>query len=210
MPQAMTSATLMGAVFDGARRIPQRKAATCGLPRPSFEGFPVTVGPRRMRRHLKDLEYWRTWWRERVPLEDKIVAGVFLLLLLLGGGWLAANSLSSASASAGGNTGPLFETVERLVTVQGPGKVVKVKERVPVIKRIYVRPKRQATSKAGPASTVYLTSTVVRTIPSYRPYPVTQPARTVTQVVTKTVVHTEWKVLQVVQPVTVTVTAPSP
>ena len=162
-----------------------------------------------MRKHLKDLDYWRTWWRERVPLEDKIVAGVFLLLLLLGGGWLAANSLSSASANASGSKAPIFETVDRLVTVQGPGTVIKVKERVPVVRRVYVHTKAKA-SKPGATRTVYVTSTVVRTIPSYHAYPVTAPAKTVVETVTKTVVHTEWKVLQVVQPVTVTVTAPSP
>ena len=80
-----------------------------------------------------------------------------------------------------------------------------------MIQRVYYRtkPRPAAKPKPEPPRTVYLTTTVVRTVQRDRPYPVTGPTRTVTRVVTKTVEHTEWKVLTVVNPVTVTVTVPS-
>ncbi|HZO34156.1 MAG TPA: hypothetical protein VFB17_03670 [Gaiellaceae bacterium] len=156
----------------------------------------------------------RTWWNERFSFETK--AGIVALALvgLAIGGWVAADGLGSAkavkstSAKRVGTTSAV-RTVVHVVTVREPGKLIK--ERVPVIQRVYYRtkPRPAAQPKPEPPRTVYLTTTVVRTVERDRPYPVTGPTRTVTRVVTKTVEHTEWKVLTVVNPVTVTVTVPS-
>jgi hypothetical protein len=159
------------------------------------------------------LRSWRVWWRDRVPLEDKIVAGLFGLVAISVAGWIAANSLSTASAGAA-STLPLVETVERVVTVHAPGKSVTT--RVPVVRHVVV-----ARTKTDPATTVvrtetaYGTSTV--TVPTVVTHLVTAPAHTVTQAVTQSVTTTvtkvQWRVITVVQkskPVTVTVTTPAP
>jgi hypothetical protein len=168
--------------------------------------------------NLPDPEQVWAWWNERVSFETKAALAVLAVVGLVVGGWLAAAGLGSAHATndASGkkpsaSIAVAVRTVERVVTVHSPGKVIK--ERVPVTKTVYQRSKR-GTAKVGPASTVYLTSTVLRTVPSYHPYAVTQPAKTVTQtvtqVVTKTVQQIQWRVLKVVNPVTVTVTVTSP
>jgi hypothetical protein len=158
---------------------------------------------------LPDLDRVWAWWNERVSFETKAALAVLAVVGLVVGGWLAADGLSSAKASDAKQTASTVlavTTVEHVVTVREPGRVVK--ERVPVVRRIYERPKRSA--KPGAVRTVYATSTVLRTVPRYHAYAVTQPARTVTQVVTTTVEKTQWRVLKVVNPVTVTVTVTSP
>jgi hypothetical protein len=169
---------------------------------------------------LPDPERLWAWWNERVSFETKAALAVLAVVGLVVGGWLAAAGLGSAHATntAAGKrpAAPVafrIRTVQRVVTVtvRRPGKVIK--ERVPVTKTVYERAK-QAPVQRGPARTVYLTSTALRTVPSYHAYAVTQPAKTVTQtvtqLVTKTVTQTQWRVLKVVTPVTVTVTVTSP
>jgi hypothetical protein len=161
---------------------------------------------------LPDLDKAWAWWNEHISFETKAALAVLAVVGLVIGGWLAATGLSSAHATDAKKTTAstvveAVRTVERVVTVREPGKVIK--ERVPVVKRIYEQPKQSA-KRVAPTRTVYQTATVLRTVPSYHSYPVTAPARTVTQVVTTTVEHVEWRVVKVVNPVTVTVTVPSP
>jgi hypothetical protein len=169
---------------------------------------------------LPDPERLWAWWNERVSFETKAALAVLAVVGLVVGGWLAAAGLGSAHATNDSAAKPVkrarsiavaVRTVERVVTVRRPGKVIK--ERVPVTKTVYERAK-QTPAKPGPTRTTYLTRTVLRTVPSYHAYPVTQPAKTVTQtvtqVVTKTVQQIQWRVLKVVNPVTVTVTVTSP
>jgi hypothetical protein len=154
---------------------------------------------------LPDPERLWAWWNERVSFETKAALAVLAVVGLVVGGWLAAAGLGSAHATNDSAAKPVkrarsiavaVRTVERVVTVRRPGKVIK--ERVPVTKTVYERAK-QTPAKPGPTRTTYLTRTVLRTV-----------TQTVTQVVTKTVQQIQWRVLKVVNPVTVTVTVTSP
>jgi hypothetical protein len=154
---------------------------------------------------------WGTWWRERVPFEQKAAIVGLGLGGLLVGGWLLADGLSSASAGVEQTTQAVpIRTVDELVTVRNAAKPVTT--RVQVVKRVYVTRRQRV-----PAATVVRTETAfgTRTIvaPTYITRTVTAPVSTVTQLVTTTVVATtvQWHVVTVVEkspPVTVTVTAP--
>jgi hypothetical protein len=85
-------------------------------------------------------DYWRWLWHERVSFEVKALLGVALLALMLGGGWVAADRLSTAGASTSVPDTLTFETtVQKVVTVREKGKLVE--KLVPVVKKVYVRPR---------------------------------------------------------------------
>jgi hypothetical protein len=90
------------------------------------------------RRHWNDPGFWKWWWQHRLSAGARNGAGVGLVVLLLAGGWLAADHLTSAGAGTGTEAYVLQTTVERLVTVREEGKLVR--RRVPVVKRVLVRP----------------------------------------------------------------------
>jgi hypothetical protein len=95
--------------------------------------------------------YWRWFWHERVSVEVKALSGVALLALMLGGGWVAADRLSTAGASVdGGGAFTVETTVQKIITVREKGKLVR--KLVPVVKKVYLRPR-----------TAFLTQTAVRT-----------------------------------------------
>src|SRR5581483_5454193 len=87
-------------------------------------------GETELREHWRDIGYWWWLWRERVPTEAKAALGVLLVCGLLAGGWFAADRLTSARASVGTNDLVLETTVQKVV-----------KKIVPVVKRVYLRPK---------------------------------------------------------------------
>ncbi len=155
-----------------------------------------------MRDGWKHLAFWRAFWRDRVPFEEKVAIGVFALAAVLVAGWIVADNLSSASASSGGGSTQALttETVTRVVTVHDRGRVVT--EKVPVVKRVVVHEKRAPTRRTH---TVLKTSTIFQRVPSYITHVVTAPPRTVTEVVTQTVPQVQWKTLTVVETVTITV-----
>jgi hypothetical protein len=155
-----------------------------------------------MREVLEKLERFRAWWRDRVPFEEKVAVGVFALAAVLVAGWIVADNLSSASASSGGGSPQALtvETVTRVATVHDRARVVT--EKVPVVKRVVVHEKRAPGRKT---QTVLKTSTVFQRVPAYITHVVTAPTHTVTEVVTQTVPQVQWKVVTVVQTVTITV-----
>ena len=91
-----------------------------------------------IRKHWRELEFWRWWWHENIRFEVKAVASVIVLALMLGGGWIAADRLSSASAS--GAASPCFH-----VRDDGPegrhgalkGRLVR--KLVPVVRKVFVK-----------------------------------------------------------------------
>src|SRR3954451_4745428 len=89
------------------------------------------------RKHWRKPSFWRWWWRNRVPLEGRVAAGVAVLALLLAGGWLASGRLSRAEAKSDSGPFVLETTVERLITVREQGKLVK--KLVPVVRRVLVQ-----------------------------------------------------------------------
>lgn len=97
-----------------------------------------------IRKHWRELEFWRWWWHNHIRFEVKAVTTVAVLALMLGGGWIAADRLSSASASGASSPGFTFETtVQKFVTVREKGRLVR--KLVPVVRKVYV--KRQARFK---------------------------------------------------------------
>jgi hypothetical protein len=91
-----------------------------------------------IRKHWRELEFWRWWWHDNIRFEVKAVATVIVLALMLGGGWIAADRLSSASASGAASPGFTFETtVEKVVTVREKGKLVR--KLVPVVRKVFVK-----------------------------------------------------------------------
>lgn len=162
-----------------------------------------------MRGGWKQPATWAIWWRERVSLVDKVTIAVCALAAVLVAGWIAADSLSSASAepsSAASQSGPLVETVTKVVTVRNRGRVVT--DKVPVVKRVYVHDQKAASGKTHTVvqtRTAFQTSTVVQRATAYVTHTVTAPPQTITQVVTETVPKVQWKVVTVVQTVTITV-----
>ena len=91
-----------------------------------------------IRKHWRELEFWRWWWHDKIRFEVKAVATVIVLALMLGGGWIAADRLSSASASGAASPGFTFETtVEKVVTVREKGKLVR--KLVPVVRKVFVK-----------------------------------------------------------------------
>jgi hypothetical protein len=161
-----------------------------------------------MREAREKLARFSAWWRDRVPFEEKVAVAVFALAALLVGGWVVADNLSSASAGSSrrSSEAAAVEAVTRVVTVHDRGRVVT--DKVPVVKRVVVREKDNPTGKTRTVvqtRTAVRTSTVFERVPSYVTHVVTAPPQTVTEVVTKTVPQVEWKVLTVVQTVTITV-----
>ena len=95
-----------------------------------------------MRRHWRELGFWRWWWHEPSRFEVKAVVTVVVLALMLGGGWVVADRLSTASASGASSPGFTFETtVEKVVTVREKGKLVR--KLVPVVRKVFVKRKTQ-------------------------------------------------------------------
>lgn len=90
------------------------------------------------RRHWHDPGFWKWWWRNRLSQDGRRGASVLLALVLVGGGWFAANKLTSAGARTATDAYVLEKTVERIVTVQERGKLVR--KLVPVVQRVLVRP----------------------------------------------------------------------
>jgi hypothetical protein len=91
-----------------------------------------------IRKHWRELEFWRWWWHDTIRFEVKAVATVIVLALMLGGGWIAADRLSSASASGASSPGFTFETtVEKVVTVREKGRLVR--KLVPVVRKVFVK-----------------------------------------------------------------------
>ena len=124
------------------------------------------------RRHWREGEFWRWFWRERMRGEVKVLIAAIVLALMLGGGWAAADRLSKASAGVNAASGGYFTfetTVDRLVTVRESGRIVR--KLVPVVKKVFLKPK-----------TSFKTTTAVQT------HVVTQ-AGGVRTVRTKVVVH---------------------
>ena len=169
----------------------------------------------------EQLELWRRRWRDSVTFEQKAAIAVLFFGGLLVVGWLAADQLSSANASVRRTTTSSairVETVDKVVTVKTAGRSVTT--RVPVVRRVIVPVVRRvivARKETTPAVTVVRTETVYGTrtvtVPTDVNHAVTEPARTVTQVVTSYATTVEWRVITVVEksnPVTVTVTTPAP
>ena len=102
------------------------------------------------RRNWRKPTYWRWFWHERVSVEVKALGGVVLLALMLGGGWVAADRLSTAGAGVDARAFTVETTVQKIITVREKGKLVR--KLVPVVKKVYLRPR-----------TAFLTQTAVRT-----------------------------------------------
>ncbi len=73
-----------------------------------------------VRRHWREREFWRWWWRTGAPGGVRIGTMLVLLVVLLAGGLLAAGRLSASNGGA-----PLPETVRIVTTVRS---VVTVRE----------------------------------------------------------------------------------
>jgi hypothetical protein len=103
-----------------------------------------------LRKHWRDVAYWRWQWHRRVPFGAKVAAGVVLTVLLLGGGWFAADRLTAAHASPNTDSFVLEKTVRTIVTVHKRGKVIR--KVVPIVTRVRL-----------PGKTTYQTQTRFRT-----------------------------------------------
>ena len=118
------------------------------------------------RRHWREGEYWLWLWRERMRGEVKVLIAAIVLALMLGGGWAAADRLSSASAgvtaASGGGYYTFSTTVERLVTVRESGRIVR--KLVPVVKKVFVRPKTSFETTTAVQTHVITQAGVVRTV----------------------------------------------
>src|SRR5438105_4341678 len=79
-------------------------------------------------------QFWRWWWRDRVPVAAKIVTALALVLVLLVGGYFASGGLTGASAANdASNAYVLQTTVTKIVTLKEHGKTVV--KRIPVVIR---------------------------------------------------------------------------
>jgi hypothetical protein len=177
-----------------------------------------------MRDHWRELDFWRWWWRNRVPFAVKSVLAVLVLAGVVAGGWFAAQSLPSAKADDNASA-TVVRTVQRVVTVRESGKVVV--HRVRQVRTVFVA------NPAAPTKTVHDTTTVaspssgggtrtiVRTVTSLGVKAVAPQVRTVRRTVTRTVTRTKTvpkvteRVITIIEQqkpvtVTVTVTTPSP
>jgi hypothetical protein len=93
-----------------------------------------------VREHWRELDYWWWLWRKGLPVQLKVGLGVLLVFGLLAGGWFAADRMTEAQAGVVGTNDIVLETtVQRFVTVREHGKVVR--KSVPVVKRVYLKPK---------------------------------------------------------------------
>jgi len=145
-----------------------------------------------VRRHWRELAFWRWWWTTRASRGVRVGAALVLLGLLLAGGVFAAERLTSANAGVRDvEVVTRVVTLRRTVTVREQGKVVR--KLVPVIKRV-----------AGKSTTVTRTQTQTQT----QTLPLTQ-VQTVYQTVPVSVPGKERTVHDtVVDHVTVTVQKP--
>src|SRR5579871_3140488 len=117
------------------------------------------------RRYWREGDFWRWLWRERVRTEVKILIGAIVLALMLGGGWAAADRLSKANAGVSSASGGFFTfetTVDRLVTVRESGRIVR--KLVPVVKKVFVRPKTSFKTTTAVQTHVVTQAGVVRTV----------------------------------------------
>jgi hypothetical protein len=117
------------------------------------------------RRHWREGDFWRWFWRERMRGELKVLIAAIVLALMLGGGWAAADRLSSASAGVTASSGGYFTfetTVERLVTVRESGRVVR--KLVPVVKKVFLKPKTSFETTTAVQTHVITQAGQVRTV----------------------------------------------
>src|SRR5579862_8702113 len=117
------------------------------------------------RRHWRDGEFWRWFWRERTRGEVKVLIAAIVLALMLGGGWAAADRLSSASAGLSASSGGYFTfetTVDRLVTVRESGRIVR--KLVPVVKKVFVKSKTSFETTTAVQTHVITEAGGVRTV----------------------------------------------
>ena len=115
------------------------------------------------RRRATRPAYWRWYWHERVSVEVKALLGVALLALMLGGGWIAADRLSTAGASVSGAEALTIETtVQKVVTVREKGKLVV--KRVPVVKKVFLRPRTAFETLTDVRTNVVTVAGGVRTV----------------------------------------------
>jgi hypothetical protein len=87
-----------------------------------------------IRRHWRELAFWRWWWTNRAPGALRLGLGLFLLGAVLVGGLLTADRLSTAKGGVK-ETALLrtyVETVDKIVTVREKGKIVR--KVVPVVR----------------------------------------------------------------------------
>jgi hypothetical protein len=137
--------------------------------------------------HWREFGFWRWWWRERVPIDVKVLAGLLAAAIAFGAGGYLAWSLPGAEASS-----PVadvhVETVEKVVTVREPGRVVR--RVVPVVQRVFVRGK-SATQTRLQATTIIqdgkrvVTTEVVRPVRVLERQVVTVGAKTRTRTVVR-------------------------
>jgi hypothetical protein len=118
-----------------------------------------------LRRHWREGDFWRWLWRERMRGELKVLIAAIVLALMLGGGWAAADRLSSASAGVGASSGGYFTfetTVDRVVTVRESGRIVR--KLVPVVKKVFLKPKTSFKTTTAVQTHVVTQAGVVRTV----------------------------------------------
>jgi hypothetical protein len=117
------------------------------------------------RRHWREGDFWRWFWRERMRGEVKVLIGAIVLALMLGGGWAAADRLSKASAGTTAASGGYFTfetTVDRLVTVRESGRIVR--KLVPVVKKVFLKPKTSFKTTTSVQTHVVTQAGGVRTV----------------------------------------------
>jgi hypothetical protein len=165
-----------------------------------------------VRRHWREPEFWRWWWRTGAPGGVRIGTMLVLLGVLLAAGLLAAGRLSASNGKTPlPETVRVVTTVESVVTVHEQGKVVR--KIVPVVKRVYRKPRTVVR-----ATTAFQTRTVYVTVPYTTPGLTRTVTRTFVQrasapaptqvVVVRT--KTETVVQQLLQTVTLTKTVTQP
>lgn len=143
-----------------------------------------------IRSHWRDPQFWTWWWRQRVPMEAKVVAAVVAISLLGFGGYAAAGGLDTAVAE--GSSEPLLPqvtTVEKVLTIRESGRVVTRPVRV-----VRTIPGRGSTSFSTqvlldtvttPGGTYVVTQRDVETVPVVRRVVVTRDGRVQTVIETR-------------------------
>jgi hypothetical protein len=139
-----------------------------------------------MRRHWREVDFWRWWWRYRLPLELKIGAAVAALVVLAVGGYLASHSGAKAASTSADRVEVV--TLKQVETVRGRSNVVR--RVVPVVRRVVVRADGVTNyltrTLALPGTTRLVTTAVVRRVRVLEPRLVTVDGRPRTQTVVKT------------------------
>lgn len=147
-----------------------------------------------MREHWREIDYWVWLWSKRIPFEAKLAVAALVVVSLLAGGWFAAYRLTTAKASViGTNDLVLQTTVQKVITVREHGKIVR--KVVPVVKRVYLRPRtafetkyKYTTRVLSAPGTVRIVKRVITTkVPVVRKEIVTVKGKTHTVVTTRLV-----------------------